>query len=166
MCAAVQDAGCTCAAAGELSQACFSMCGAECMWHGPMTDWVIQGRVCTLSLHLLFYSHMDLGLRMKSARLPDPELQTTLIPPSANAVDHWSQEDLNERSYGFKRGPVLIFHPSQTCWLCRCICLGQSGGLRGGKPCGGGQWSPVLNWVGVGGPWQPRGLKLRAQPDG
>lgn len=52
-----------------------------------------------------------------------PELQT-LIPPSASAVDHWSHQGANELSYGFRRGPVLIFHPLQACWLCRCICLG------------------------------------------
>lgn len=39
MCGAVKDAGraCTCAAASELNQSCFSVCVTECMWHGLMT---------------------------------------------------------------------------------------------------------------------------------
>lgn len=45
-------------------------------------DWVIQGRVCALSVCLLFHSHMDLGSLMKSARLPDPALGSSHINSS------------------------------------------------------------------------------------
>lgn len=131
-------------------------------------DWVIQGRVSALSVRLLFYTHVDLGLRMKSARLPDPESQTALIPPSANAVDHWSHWPLNELAYGFRRTQTWSSpcFPSFTDVLAvQMHMFGAKCSPPGGKPCVGGQWSPVLNSVRVGGLWWPRGFKLRAQPD-
>lgn len=64
-------------------------------------DWVIQGRVCALSVCLLFHSHMDLSPLLKSARLPDPA--ATLIPHNRNALDHCSHKPLNEWASGFRR---------------------------------------------------------------
>lgn len=91
---------------------------------------------------------------MKSARLPDPELQTALIPPSANAVDHWSHRPLNELAYGFRRTQTWSSpcFPSFTGVLAvQMHMFGAKCSPPGGKPCVGGQWSPVLNSVRVGG---------------
>lgn len=44
-------------------------------------DWLIQGRVCALSEHLLFHSHMDLGPLMESPR-PDLVLSRRRINSS------------------------------------------------------------------------------------
>lgn len=55
-------------------------------------------------------------------------------------------------SGGHRPGPVLVFHPSQACLAVQMHMFGAKCGPPGGKPCVGGQWSPVLNSVRVGGP--------------
>lgn len=68
------------------------------------SDWVIQGRVCALSVCLLFHSHMDLRPLMKSARLPDPALGSSHINSSQQKCSgSLLAQALNELAYGFRR---------------------------------------------------------------
>lgn len=96
------------ATVGELNKSCFSNCVCVCEWvhvAGPDdSDWVIQGRVCALSVCLLFYSHMDLRPLMKSARLPDPALGSSHINSSQQKCSgSLLAQNLNEPAYGFRR---------------------------------------------------------------
>ena len=84
------------------------LCVCVCEWvhvAGPDdSDWVIQGRVCALSVCLLFYSHMDLRPLMKSARLPDPALGSSHINSSQQKCSgSLLAQNLNEPAYGFRR---------------------------------------------------------------
>lgn len=69
-------------------------CAEECVRRGPGdSGWVMQGRVCTLSVRLLFHSHMDLGLAMKSARRPDQALGGGQVAERINASPHTNGAD-------------------------------------------------------------------------
>lgn len=138
-------------------QVLFSICAcvSVCKWMrvaGPDDrDWVIQGRVCALSVCLLFHSHMDLGLRWSQ---PDYLIQrraaTALIPHNSNAVDHCAHKPLNELTYGFRRMQMRSgsHFPSPTSTLAvqthkfgaKCVPPGR-------EPCVGGKCSPVLKSV-------------------
>lgn len=109
-------------------------------------DWVIQGRVCALSVCLLFHSHMDLSPLMKSARLPDPA--ATLIPHNRNALDHCSHKPLNEWAYGFRRMQMTSsYHfPSLTSRLAVQTHMFEAKcDPPGREPCVGGKCCLGLN---------------------
>lgn len=138
----------------ELNKSCFFICACVSVYKWMHvadpddSDWVMQGRVCALSVRLLFHSHMDLGLRWSQ---PDYLIQcwaaTTLIPQKRKAVDHCAHKLLMSEPTGSgecRWGLAPIFHPSLACWLCRRICLGQNVAPPGRELCVGGKCSHVL----------------------